>query len=221
MSIAPANEKQGAALGGRGDRRGRGGFTLLEITLAVAILAMMSVAIYRFVQANATAIRVSTEASASEARFDGLRDLLAQQLQNLPSGQGALSGSPFKLNDIQRDELTWIASAGVGVLTRYAPGEYQVSLQLRRENEKSDKFDIGISRIPRDDRGLAQERETWVPLIADVKSMQIRYFDPRLNTWVDRWSDTIVLPRLVRLIIGRNDASVPFDAIVALGRTSL
>lgn len=210
MSIATVNR-----------RRGRGAFTLLEIMLAVAILAMMSVSIYRFVQTNATAIRVSTEASASEARFDGLRDLLSQQLQNLPSGQGALLGSPFKLNDIQRDEVTWISGAGPGVLTRYAPGEYQVSLQLRRQNEKSDRFDIGVSRIPRDDRGLVQDRETWVPLISDVKSMQIRYFDPRLNTWVERWSDTIMLPRLVRLVIGRTDAAVPFDAIIALGRTPL
>jgi len=202
-------------------REQRGAFTLLEITLAVAIMAMMSVAIYRFVQVNATSIRVSSETSASEARFGGLRDLMTQQLQGLPAGQGALLGSPFKLNDIQRDELTWVASAGAGVLTRYAAGEYQVSLQMRRQNEKSDRFDIGMSRIPRTDRGLAQERETWVPLITDVKSLQIRYFDPRLNTWVERWSDTMMLPRLVRVVIGRVDAAVPFDAVIALGRTPL
>src|ERR1044071_6878063 len=35
------------------------GFTLLEITLAVAVLGMMSLAIFRFVQSNLTALRVS------------------------------------------------------------------------------------------------------------------------------------------------------------------
>src|SRR5438067_11620755 len=35
-------------------------FTLLEIMLAVIILAMMALVIYRFVQANVTAIRVSS-----------------------------------------------------------------------------------------------------------------------------------------------------------------
>ena len=43
-------------------------FTLLEITQAVAILAKMSVAIYRFVQSNLTALRVSSAARAADAR---------------------------------------------------------------------------------------------------------------------------------------------------------
>jgi prepilin-type N-terminal cleavage/methylation domain len=42
-------------------RNFRRGFTLLEITFAVAILAMMSLAIYRFVQSNLNAIRASSE----------------------------------------------------------------------------------------------------------------------------------------------------------------
>ena len=36
-----------------------GSFTLLEIMLAVGILGLMSLAIFRFVQANMTALRVS------------------------------------------------------------------------------------------------------------------------------------------------------------------
>src|SRR5882724_2805012 len=65
------------------------GFTLLEVTLAVGILAMMSVAIYRFVQSNLTAMRVSSETSAADARYSGLRDLLMAQWQSLPPGNGA------------------------------------------------------------------------------------------------------------------------------------
>jgi len=38
-------------------RRRYRGFTLLEIMLAVAILGMMAVAIFRFVQTNLTALR--------------------------------------------------------------------------------------------------------------------------------------------------------------------
>jgi len=36
---------------------------------------------------------------------------------------------------------------------------------------------------------------------------------------VDRWTDTLVLPRLVKIVIGRNDAAVPFEVIIPLGRT--
>ena len=67
----------------------RRGFTLLEIIIAVAILATMALSIYRFVQSNLVAIRVSSDAIASEARYDGLREVLTTQWQSLPPGKGA------------------------------------------------------------------------------------------------------------------------------------
>ena len=80
---------------------------------------------------------------------------------------------------------------------------------------------LGFVRKPKEDAALSVERETWIPLLENVQSLQVRYFDPRLNTWVDKWTDNLTLPRLVRLIIGRPDSPVPFDAIVPLGRTPL
>src|ERR1044071_10455201 len=65
---------------------GSGAFTLLEIMLAVIILGMMALVIYRFVQTNVTAIRVTSGTEAVTARYDGLRELLTQHLQSLPPG---------------------------------------------------------------------------------------------------------------------------------------
>jgi prepilin-type N-terminal cleavage/methylation domain-containing protein len=201
------------------ESRESSGFTLLEIILAMAILGMMSLAIYRFVQSNLIAVHASSQASAAEAPYGGLRDLLTEQWQSLPQGRGALTGEPFKLNDRQRDEIKWKCSAGAGLLTRYAPGEFMVLLRLRPESEKSDQLDLGLLRKPATDTGIGPEYETWVPLIKNVRSLQIRYFEPRLNTWVDRWADSARLPRLVKLTIGRPDTSVPWEAIIPLGRT--
>src|SRR5260370_19460933 len=67
------------------------GFTLLEITLAVAILAMMSLAIFRFVQSNLTPLRVSADASAADAQYGGLRDLLARAWQSLTPIRGQMT----------------------------------------------------------------------------------------------------------------------------------
>ena len=64
--------------------------------LAVAILGMMSMAIYRFVASNLTVLRISSEENAVEARYSGFFNLLAAQWQQLPSGVGALTGEPFK-----------------------------------------------------------------------------------------------------------------------------
>ena len=196
-------------------------FTLLEIMLAVAIMAMMSLAIYRFVQSNVTALRVSSEVSAVDARYDALRDLLSAQWQSLPSGSGALSGDPLKVNDLSRDQITWTCGAGPGLLTRYAGGDFLVSMRVRPSGQKGDKLDLGFLRKPVEDRAVSNVHESWVPLLENVRGLQIRYFDPRLNVWQDKWTDNVTLPRLVKVTIDRMDATVPWEAIIALGRTPL
>ena len=213
MFIAFANRK--AVLDSGRRIAPRGGFTLLEITLAVAILATMSLAIYRFVQSNLTALRASSDANAADASYNGLRDLLAAQWQSLPSGQGAITGEPFKLNDRQRDQIQWICGSGSGLLTRYAPGQFTVSLRLQPENKKSDQLDLGFLRTPQADSG----QETWVPLIKNVSSLQVHYFDPQLNNWIDRWTNTVRRPWLVKITVGRTDATEPWEAIIPLRRT--
>jgi prepilin-type N-terminal cleavage/methylation domain-containing protein len=205
--------------GDRSDIAKRRGFTLLEITLAVAILGMMSLAIFRFVQSNLTALRVSAEVSAAEAQYEGLRDLLTAEWQSLTPRRAAMEGEPFKLNDRQRDEIQWNCSAGPGLLTRYAAGDFTASLRLQPENSKSKRLDLGFLREPLEDSDIGEEHKSWVPLIKDVNTLEILYFDPRLNTWIDRWSDGARLPRLIKLIVGRADATTPWEAIIPLART--
>jgi prepilin-type N-terminal cleavage/methylation domain-containing protein len=196
----------------------RRGFTLLEIIMAVAILATMALAIYRFVQSNLVAIRLSSETLASEARYDGLREVLVAQWQSLPPGRGALLGDAFKLNDRERDEIRWTCSAGPGLMTRYAAGDFVVALRLQSEKKESNRYDLGFLRKPKDDSAVSNANETWIPLIENVRSLQFRYFDARLNVWVERWTDAGTLPRLVKVIVGRSDAVVPWEAIIPLGR---
>ena len=205
----------------RVSRGRRSAFTLLEITLAVAILAMMSMAIYRFVASNLSALRISADANVVDARYSGFLEMLTAQLQNLPAGVGALVGEPLKLDDRNRDEMTWVCGPGPGLLTRYAGGEYRVSLRIRPASKGSNKLEIGVARKPKESSSSDVSDEDWAPLLTNVQDLQIRYFDPRLNTWVDRWTDTMTLPRLVKVTIGRLDSSVAWDAIVALGRTPL
>jgi prepilin-type N-terminal cleavage/methylation domain-containing protein len=198
----------------------RDGFTLLEIILATAILGLMATAIFRFVQSNIIALQISATENMEEARYHGLLDLVTAQWQDLPTGVGALAGDTYKFNDRPRDEIVWACGAGPGLMTRYAVGEFTVRMRLRPMKEGSDRLQLGVYRKPRGDAEGENEHETWVPLIDDVVGLRIRYFDTRLNAWVERWTDTGTLPRLIELIIqrpGRPD----WRAIVALGRTPL
>ena len=201
-------------------RQRRRGFTLLEIILATAILGLMATAIFRFVQSNIIALRVSAVENMETARYNGLLDLLTAQWHDLPSGVGALAGEPYKFSDRSRDEIVWACGAGPGLLTRYAGGEYTVRMRLRPMKEGSDRLQLGCYRKPRGDADTENTNETWVPLIDDVGSLRIRYFDTRLNAWVERWTDSATLPRLIELIIERPN-SPSWRAIVALGRTPL
>ena len=219
MFIVPVNHEIADCRLRIAERGKRRGFTLLEVTLAVAILALMSLAIYRFVQVNILAIRISSETTAADAQYSGLRDLLMAQWQGLAPGNGAMTGEPAKLNDRPRDEIRWTCGAGPGLLTRYAPGDFSVFMRLQPSGKTSNQLDLGLLRRPQADPGLVHERDSWVPLIKNVGSLQIRYFDPRLNIWVDRWTDTLLLPRLVKVAVGRSDASVPWEVIIPLGRT--
>ena len=205
-------------IGQPNSRRARA-FTLLEVTLAVAILGMMSLAIYRFVQSNLIAVQASSSMNAAEARYDGLRELLLWQWQNLPAGKGAMTGEPAKLNDRPRDEIRWTCGAGPGLLTRYAPRDFDVWLRIQPEGKGSNQFDLGLLRRPQGDKVVVHGHDSWVPLIKDVSSLEIRYFDSRLNIWVDRWIDKSVLPKLVKVTVGRPDAPVPWEVIVPLGRS--
>src|SRR5437879_4577213 len=221
-------------------RRSKKGFALYEVLLGLAIFALGVLALGRAVQnclnastlnaeedrvrqilSNLMAIRLSSEALAVDARYDGLREVLAAQWQSLPPGKGALLGEAFKLNDRERDEIRWICSAGPGLMTRYAAADFVVALRLQSEKKDGDRLDLGFLRKPKDDSSLTNANESWVPLIENVRSFQVRYFDARLNVWVERWTDAGTLPRLVKLTVGRTDARVPWEAIIPLGRTPM
>src|SRR3954463_10148599 len=145
-------------------RERRGAFTLIEIVMAVAILAMMSLAIYRFVNTNVTALRISSENNAIDAQYSGFESLLSAQWQSLSPGIGALLGEPLKISDRSRDEITWICGPGPGLLTRYASGEYRVSLRVRPMEKSRDEMEIGVMRSPADQNEGGENDQNWLPL---------------------------------------------------------
>src|SRR5215831_11855043 len=200
MFIAPNN---GKIRNSKFEIRNSMGFTLLEIMLAVTILGMMSLAIFRFVQSNMIAMQFSAATAADDAQYDGLRDLLTAQSQSLSPLRANMIGEPFKM-DRERDQLRWSCSAGPALLTRYATGDFTVTLQLQPEREDGDRLDLGFLRKPQKGSDIGEAKETWVPLIRNVTSLEISYFDPGANDWLPRWPGGR-LPSLIKVAVGRTD----------------
>ncbi len=209
------------------------GFTLIEMTLAVAILAIISLTVYRFTDVAIRAADVSMQVSAEDTACGGLRRLLAAQLAALPSGQ---SGTLIGVNTTRRgggrhDSMLMVCPAGNAVLTPDAKGFYQVTLDLREIPRDSGHWALGLERTPWTDDDddddddaikptspeLRTVRESlptdWVRLMDNVSALEIAYFDSRLNGWQDKWTDQANLPNLVRVRVSLAGNAQPYEIV--------
>ncbi len=195
-----------------GRSNSRGAFTLLEVMVAVVIISLMMVSIYRFVRTNLVAIHTSAEIAAERQELAGLIDFVQAQLEDLPARQqGVLMGDPNKFNDLASDEMHWICRAGHGVLTTSAPDEYRVTLAIQPVEKSSRELEIGLRRQP---TNVDQKNYHWLPLLRPAAALEIRYFDDRLNAWVDRWNVPERRPPLVRLRVWKIADEQPLEAVI-------
>jgi type II secretory pathway component PulJ len=181
--------------------------------LAVMIMALVAFAIYRFVEVSLQSIKISTDDTTRKGALQALIAVLQEEFCNLPPGQtNAFSGEAHKFNGKDSDEVEWLTEAGNGLFTPAAEGQYKVTLTLRPQ-ENSNTYTLGMLRELPDN---SNSQENWLPLLRDVDAIQVRYYDPRLNNWPDRWSDGTTLPGLVRIRIWRTDETVPYEAVIEL-----
>lgn len=194
-------------------RSGGGGFTLLEVILAVAMLAMLTISLHRFVGSVIRGLRVSNELSLERAEVGGVLSLLQVQLDELPAnGPRWFAAQPHRFGGASADTMEWECPAGPGVMTSAAPGMYRVALELRpvkggREQE------LGLRRRPVE--GTSQE-ENWLPLLRPVQAVEFRYYHAALNSKVDRWTDNQTVPTLVYVSIQRRDGDAPVDSVLTV-----
>ena len=135
----------------------------------------------------------------------------------------ALSKKSAQSASISAAPERWALAEHRMVIKRRAPQwEHRLPWHgAARPIEGSDKMELGIVRESEDDANPVPDNQSWVPLLTGVNSMEIRYFDPRLNAWVDRWTDRGTLPHLVRLTIDRPGSAVPWEAVLPLRRSPL
>ncbi len=205
----------------------RRAFTLLEVIIATMIIGMMVVTIYRFLAANLTAMRVSNEITDEREAVQAVVRLIEGQLNDLPLVKpGVLSGKPLKFRNLSNDELTWRCTAGAGLLTSAAPGEYDVTLTVQPVSERSSDTELGLRRKLLDPteaidatqpvRGSGTDKYNWVPLIRPMAALEVRYFSAQLNAWQDTWADTGRRPDLVRVRLCTHAGDLPVGAVLAV-----
>lgn len=189
----------------------RQGFTLLEVILAVLMIALISVTVQRFVHATLTGIEQSAEVQVEAETMTALYRYVDTQLNSLPRrGQSILLGFPHKFGERQADDLQWRCTQGIGTLTDAADGEWFVTLQLRAREEGARAYDLGLRRRPVNG---GDKEWNWIPLLRDVSMLKFDYYDPLLNAWLDRWNDQNRRPLLVRMQLWRGTNKLPDTAV--------
>ena len=211
-------------------------FTLIEVMLAIAILAMVCGTIYNF---TGTVIRSSNVAVRLDTRtqsFDGLRRLLDAQFSALPINEaGVFVGLKQQGDHGRHDAMQVVCPAGNALLTPDAHGLYRITLGMDETPAGSGRYSLVMEREPRpadeddENNGSAFQLPTVsaggvktsrsqlpsdsVSLLGGVKSLEISYYDPRLNSWQDKWNDDTMIPGLVRVRLTMADANTPYEFI--------
>jgi general secretion pathway protein J len=196
------------------------GFTLLEMLLAVVLLATLMVLL-----ADAMSL-VSHRLSRSTERVDraGMEALVQNYLraalsQAIPAAVASDSGSSLDF-DGDGENLTFVArapsSAPLGGLIkldlRFAPGSHGTPGAL--------VIDWRPYRDLGSDVGTGGASPGTRQLLAGASTAGFAYYDPgapdRPPGWVEEWHDQPVLPSLVRISVEFADGATMPDLVVAL-----
>ena len=202
----------------------RNGFTLIEVMLAVAILALTTLGIFRFVQSTVRAVASSVEDTEEQLQIERIVALVQEEFYSLPAkGQTNIQGESLRLNGADFDSIEWRSRGGPGLMTTAATGEYRVKLRIQPIEKNSNKYEIGFWRRPallETSGGLvaggSDKDATWVPLMQHVAALRLRYWDSRLGQLLDAWTDPTVKPSFVIMSITLEGEDTPHEAVLRI-----
>lgn len=171
------------------------GFTLLEVMISILILLLFSVAAMQIVRSQAMAARIYTEQREATEEVESFFDLLEYHFQRLhEGGTAAYLGQATEKEGADSDTMEFRLTDGP--LLGFDNGREVRVVRLQ---------------VDRVDREPVLLRESWNPeqigdsdhrkqvLSDQINWFEVRYFDPRVNSWVENWVDRNQPPSLVRI----------------------
>ncbi|MBT6276364.1 MAG: prepilin-type N-terminal cleavage/methylation domain-containing protein [Chromatiales bacterium] len=174
------------------------GFTLIEVLVALGVLALIGVAVANAVALTSGAVSRGDEIrqGLSDARV--LNDYLRRQIA---LAEPRLSRKNARLSlwfDGDADTLSW-----VGELPTYAAGGGFRALQLSLQDGD---LMLRYSHIGTDYDGLddlwRSERGQLITVLEDVTALRFSYLpvaESGVSDWVESWRDRIAMPTMVRV----------------------
>jgi general secretion pathway protein J len=162
-------------------RRSEQGFTLVEILLAVALVAVIAAMVFGGLYFTTTAIDRTRAAAAEEQMIRSTLRVMAEELTTSVSQ----SFSPWFGINWQQDgqPADTLAFLAVG---QYRGTESALDTELARVVYTRER-DRLIRFTRRNLFGITDESIDQLELATHVRSFNLRYYDGTANVWVDEW----------------------------------
>lgn len=201
-----------------GLRAGRRGFTLMEIALAVSILAVMATLTWGSIARTFDAYETVT---GIDARYHNVRVAMNRMAKELSM---AFLTSPRRDKGKERMWKTIFKAEPSTPIAKLSFSSFSHQI-LRADAKECDQNEIGYFGAPdddnprqmnlmrREDPRLDREPEeggrSYV-LAEDIKELKLRFFDPKDDDWTDSWDTEKSeqagrLPTLVEITMVIND----------------
>ncbi len=161
------------------------GFTLVEILLAVALVAMMATLVFGSLYATTSAIdRVRTQSVNEQI----IRSTLRVMADELSVSVASTTATPWvginALYDGQPADTIAFPTMGEFRGAESAKDTELVRIVYTREGDRLLRF------VRKNLYGLTDESIEQIEMAGQVKGFNIRYYDKTSNLWLDEWDRT-------------------------------
>lgn len=165
----------------RAPRYSEGGFTLIEVLLAVSLVAMMATLVFGSLYVTISAI---DGARANSVNEQIVRSTLRVMTDELSVGVGPATGPWMGVNGLQdgqpADSIAFLTMGQFRGAESSKDSEL-VRIVYTREGDRLLRF------VRKNLYGLTDESIEQVELASKVKGFNVRYYDSKSNLWVDEW----------------------------------
>jgi general secretion pathway protein J len=189
--------------------RGRGGFTLLEMMLAVTILALVSASVYSTWSAGQRAWKRGMDVSALFQRERVVMDALAE----LGEALVFFGGRPdiYAVTGTHDEALGDSVSFVTGSDAVLPPGEWAIAglrrVTLSLQRDQTGRTYLAIVNTPALVGPDDQPQGAPHVLSAEVTGFTVRYRDAGDETWKDSWEEAAVPPAAMSFTVTFGDGT--------------
>ena len=212
-------------------------FTLLELVIALTIIAMLSGTVYAIISGSVQAAARMQKTQVEKDQVNRFIQVLRQNFQSLPSTATVKIKTIDNAAGLQELTISGLPDCfGFGAI----PISYKDTViglrpdqdATERSDSKQQVFFIGITRediIPEDASGhsaqmvrsagigdLAPDDQgrVWMPLMTNVSALTWRAYKDDNEQWVDEWSSS-AFPQLVEMNLTLSEHTQPMRVVFA------